>query len=81
MSNHSSLPPACRLLNSTRTRAGAQLLRANLLQPLRDIATITLRYDCVAELIASDKLLTTLTACLSQLPRDLDKCVSLPHAH
>ena len=40
------------LLNRTRTAGGARLLRASLLQPLRDAAAIDARLDAVDELIA-----------------------------
>ena len=63
----------CRLLDKTKTRAGARLLRANLLQPLRDIGTLNLRYDCIEELLAQDELLGNIGACLAQLPHDLDR--------
>ncbi|GAB4817899.1 hypothetical protein N2152v2_004945 [Parachlorella kessleri] len=50
------------LLDKTKTRAGARLLRANLLQPLRDIGTLNLRYDCIEELLAQDELLHSIGA-------------------
>lgn len=63
----------CRLLNRTKTKAGARLLRANLLQPLRDIATLNLRLDAVQELLGRDELAGNVAACLGQLPPDLDR--------
>ena len=61
------------MLDRTKTKCGARLLRANLLQPLRDIATLALRYDCVEELMQDDELAFNVSACLAQLPKDLDK--------
>ncbi len=68
--------PVCggrRLLDRTKTRAGVRLLRANLLQPLRDIATLNLRFDCIEELLAKEDLAGSIGSCLSQLPQDLDR--------
>ena len=62
----------CRLLDGTRTRAGAQLLRANLLQPLRDEPTLEARYDALQELQEDEELAACLDACLAGLPRNLD---------
>ncbi|KAL4525061.1 hypothetical protein Ndes2526A_g07151 [Nannochloris sp. 'desiccata'] len=56
-------------LDGTRTRAGSQLLRANLLQPLKDIPTLNARYDALGELRSNSALLMTLEECLMQLPR------------
>lgn len=61
-----------RFLNGTRTRAGAQLLRANLLQPLRDIPTLEARYDALDELMGDEGLAATIDICLSNLPKNLD---------
>ena len=36
-------PYPCRVLDRTKTKCGARLLRANLLQPLRDITTLNAR--------------------------------------
>ena len=66
------LPP-CRVLDCTKTKCGARLLRANLLQPLRDIGTLNLRYDCLEELLQDDELAFNVATCLKQLPKDLDK--------
>lgn len=67
----------CRVLDRTKTKCGARLLRANLLQPLRDIATLRLRYDAVAELLEDCGLALSTSTCLAALPKDLDKCGSL----
>lgn len=61
------------MLDRTKTKCGARLLRANLLQPLRDISTLNLRYDCLEELRQDDELAFNVAACLKQLPKDLDK--------
>ena len=62
-----------RLLNHTVTKCGAQLLRGNILQPLRHVPTLRLRQEAVAELVADETLLANVVACLSQLPPNLDK--------
>ena len=67
------LPPP-RLLDGTQTKAGARLLRATLLRPLRDVATLNARYDCVEELAAAEDVLLDVSAGLKQLPQDLDRC-------
>lgn len=55
------------------TKCGAQLLRGNILQPLRHVPTLRLRQEAVAELVADETLLANVVACLSQLPPNLDK--------
>ena len=50
-----------------------RLLRANLLQPLTHIQTLSLRLDAVEELIANFEMLYSVTEKLGQLPRDLDR--------
>lgn len=62
-------------LDGTRTRAGSQLLRANLLQPLKDIPTLNARYDALGELRSNSALLMTLEECLMQLPRNMDSVI------
>ena len=51
-------PPRClfELLNRTRTTCGSRLLRATLLQPLTDIPTLEMRYDCVEEIMEDENL-------------------------
>ncbi len=61
------------MLDKTKTKCGARLLRANLLQPLRDTATLNLRYDCIEELQQDNEMAFNVSSCLSQLPKDLDK--------
>ena len=60
-------------MNRTKTKCGAKLLRANLLQPLTDLATISLRQDAVQELCANTELGSDLKEMLKQLPPDLDR--------
>lgn len=61
-----------KLLDGTHTRAGSQLLRANLLQPLRDIPTLNARYDALEELREESDLFFSLDACIKVLPKYLD---------
>ncbi|KAG5588937.1 hypothetical protein H5410_039451 [Solanum commersonii] len=44
------------MLKTTRTIGGTRLLRANLLQPLKDIETINTRLDCLDELMSNEQL-------------------------
>jgi DNA mismatch repair protein MSH4 len=67
-----------KMLNSTKTAAGARLLRGSLLQPLTDIATIEGRLDCVEELLQQPEMLAHVQDALGQLPKKLDAmCVTL----
>ncbi|CAI7861248.1 unnamed protein product, partial [Closterium sp. NIES-53] len=59
------------VLNSTKTVGGARLLKANLLQPLKDKETIKLRLDCLEEIINDESLYSALSNILQQLPKDL----------
>ena len=63
----------CRLMNRTKTKCGAKLLRANLLQPLTDLATISLRQDAIQEMCGNTELGSDLKEMLGQLPPDLDR--------
>lgn len=63
----------CRFLNHTKTRGGARLLRANLLQPLTSLDTVRMRQDAIQELVSNDDLAFTLGQGLSQMPKDLDR--------
>jgi DNA mismatch repair ATPase MutS len=63
----------CRFLDGTSTKAGARLLRANLVQPLRDIPTLLARYDALEELKSQEELLFSLTSCLAQMPKNMDR--------
>ena len=64
----------CRFLNHTKTRGGARLLRANLLQPLTSLDTVRMRQDAIQELVGNDDLAFTLGQGLAQMPKDLDRC-------
>lgn len=66
-------PLTCRLMNRTKTKCGAKLLRANLLQPLTDLPTISLRQDAIQELCGNTELASDLKEMLGQLPPDLDR--------
>ena len=48
-------------------------MQANILQPLTHVCTLSLRYDAVEELLASEELLVDVAQGLLALPRDLDK--------
>lgn len=63
----------CRYLNHTKTRGGARLLRANLLQPLTSLDTVRMRQDAIQELVGNDDLAFSLGQGLSQIPKDLDR--------
>lgn len=67
---HSSL---FTFLNNTTTKAGSRLLRANVLQPLRDIPTISARMDTVDELVKSADLMHEVMETLKVMPKDFDK--------
>ena len=53
----------------TVTKGGAQLLKASLLQPLRDIATIDARLDALDEILRDETLFIALTSLLSKVPK------------
>eukprot|EP00884_Botryococcus_braunii_P005264 jgi/Botrbrau1/14739/Bobra.0108s0083.2 len=59
-------------LDHTRTKCGARLLRANILQPLTHVETLQLRYEALAELIGDDNLNCEVTSLLERLPKHLD---------
>ena len=50
-------------------------MRANILQPLRDIPTLHARYDALEELLQKSDLLRSVCTCLSQMPRNIDGMV------
>ncbi|KAF3335531.1 DNA mismatch repair protein MSH4 [Carex littledalei] len=56
-------------IDATRTR----LLRANLLQPLKDLETIHARLDCLDELMSNEELFFGLTQGLRKFPKETDK--------
>eukprot|EP01018_Ginkgo_biloba_P001943 Gb_27667 [translate_table: standard] len=62
-----------RMLNTTKTIGGSRLLRANLLQPLKDIETINARLDCLDELTSNEKLFFGLSQVLQKFPKDTDR--------
>ncbi|XP_062187204.1 DNA mismatch repair protein MSH4 isoform X2 [Phragmites australis] len=61
------------MLKTTKTTGGARLLRANLLQPLKDIQTINARLDCLDELMSNEELFFGLTQGLRKFPKESDK--------
>ncbi|KAJ3689018.1 hypothetical protein LUZ61_018182 [Rhynchospora tenuis] len=61
------------MLKTTRTFGGARLLRANLLQPLKDIETIKARLDCLDELMSNEELFFGLAQGLRKFPKETDK--------
>ncbi|XP_018686477.2 DNA mismatch repair protein MSH4 isoform X1 [Musa acuminata AAA Group] len=58
-------------MNIDATRA--RLLRANLLQPLKDIETINARLDCLDELMSNEELFFGLSQSLRKFPKETDK--------
>lgn len=70
-------PPSLRMLNRCRTKAGARLLKANLLQPPAHLPTIQLRQQAIAELLAGDQadMLCNVGAALSKVPPGVDRYV------
>ncbi|KAH9721220.1 DNA mismatch repair protein MSH4 [Citrus sinensis] len=73
------------MLKTTKTIGGTRLLRANLLQPLKDIETINTRLDCLTKttgimvLIAQDELMSNeqlffgLSQFLRKFPKETDR--------
>ncbi|KAK8483844.1 hypothetical protein V6N11_019571 [Hibiscus sabdariffa] len=64
------------MLKTTKTIGGTRLLRANLLQPLKDIETINTRLDCVDELMSNEQLFFGLSQVLRKFPRETDRVLS-----
>uniref|UniRef100_A0A0A8XX61 MSH4 n=1 Tax=Arundo donax TaxID=35708 RepID=A0A0A8XX61_ARUDO len=60
------------MLKTTMTTGGARLLRANLLQPLRDIETINARLDCLDEIMSNKELFFGLKEALHKFPKESD---------
>ncbi|KAG6635996.1 hypothetical protein CIPAW_11G081300 [Carya illinoinensis] len=56
-------------IDATRTR----LLRANILQPLKDIETINARLDCLDELMSNEQLFFGLSQVLRKFPKETDR--------
>ncbi|KAI8529853.1 hypothetical protein RHMOL_Rhmol11G0006600 [Rhododendron molle] len=50
-----------------------RLLRANLLQPLKDIETINARLDCLDELMSNEQLFFGLSQVLRKFPKETDR--------
>ncbi|XP_021767980.1 DNA mismatch repair protein MSH4-like [Chenopodium quinoa] len=61
------------MLKTTRTTGGTRLLRANLLQPLKDIETINARLDCLDELMSNEQLFFGLSQVLRKFPKETDR--------
>ncbi|WOL03538.1 DNA mismatch repair protein MSH4 isoform X1 [Canna indica] len=61
------------MLKTTKTIGGARLLRANLLQPLKDVETINARLDCLDELMSNEELFFGLSQGLRKFPKETDK--------
>ncbi len=58
-------------LDHTKTKCGARLLRANILQPLTHVETLNLRYEALAELVEDENLSFEITSLLERLPKNL----------
>ncbi|KAM7525530.1 hypothetical protein LguiA_015432 [Lonicera macranthoides] len=61
------------MLKTTRTIGGTRLLRANLLQPLKDVETINARLDCLDELMSNEQLFFGLSQALRKFPKETDR--------
>ncbi|XP_012439465.1 DNA mismatch repair protein MSH4 [Gossypium raimondii] len=61
------------MLKTTKTIGGTRLLRANLLQPLKDIETINTRLDCLDELMSNEQLFFGLSQVLRKFPKETDR--------
>ncbi|KAG7036113.1 DNA mismatch repair protein MSH4, partial [Cucurbita argyrosperma subsp. argyrosperma] len=61
------------MLKTTKTIGGSRLLRANLLQPLKDIETINARLDCLDELMSNEQLFFGLSQALRKFPKETDR--------
>nr|XP_024357253.1 DNA mismatch repair protein MSH4-like isoform X5 [Physcomitrium patens]XP_024357262.1 DNA mismatch repair protein MSH4-like isoform X5 [Physcomitrium patens] len=61
------------MLKTTKTAGGTRLLRANLLQPLKDKNTINTRLDCLDELTSDDKIFFGISRALEMFPKDIDR--------
>nr|XP_009791561.1 PREDICTED: DNA mismatch repair protein MSH4-like isoform X2 [Nicotiana sylvestris]XP_016465456.1 PREDICTED: DNA mismatch repair protein MSH4-like isoform X2 [Nicotiana tabacum] len=61
------------MLKTTRTIGGTRLLRANLLQPLKDIETINTRLNCLDELMSNEQLFFGLSQALRKFPKETDR--------
>ncbi|XP_059456672.1 DNA mismatch repair protein MSH4 [Corylus avellana] len=61
------------MLKTTKTIGGTRLLRANILQPLKDIETINARLDCLDELMRNEQLCFGLPQVLRKFPKETDR--------
>ncbi|XP_010055480.2 DNA mismatch repair protein MSH4 [Eucalyptus grandis] len=61
------------MLKTTKTIGGTRLLRANLLQPLKDIDTMNARLDCLDELMSNEQLFFGLSQVLRKFPKETDR--------
>ncbi|KAM3686963.1 hypothetical protein ACB094_10G042100 [Castanea mollissima] len=61
------------MLKTTKTIGGTRLLRANILQPLKDIETINARLDCLDELMSNEQLFFGLSQVLRKFPKETDR--------
>ncbi|GAV72825.1 MutS_V domain-containing protein/MutS_IV domain-containing protein/MutS_III domain-containing protein, partial [Cephalotus follicularis] len=61
------------MLKTTKTTGGTRLLRANLLQPLKDIETINTRLDCLDELMSNEELFFGISQVLRKFPKETDR--------
>ncbi|CAI9095768.1 OLC1v1031774C1 [Oldenlandia corymbosa var. corymbosa] len=61
------------MLKTTKIVGGTRLLRANLLQPLKDIETINARLDCLDELMSNEQLFFGLSQALRKFPKETDR--------
>ncbi|KAL1194582.1 DNA mismatch repair protein MSH4 [Cardamine amara subsp. amara] len=61
------------MFKTTKTIGGTRLLRANLLQPLKDIETINTRLDCLDELMSNEQLFFGLSQVLRKFPKETDR--------
>ncbi|KAK4794789.1 hypothetical protein SAY86_012783 [Trapa natans] len=61
------------MLKTTKTIGGTRLLRANLLQPLKDIETIKARLDCLDELMNNEQMFFGLSQVLRKFPKETDR--------
>ncbi|XP_072505981.1 mutS protein homolog 4 isoform X3 [Notamacropus eugenii] len=54
------------ILNHTKTPGGSRRLRSNILEPLTDVQMITMRLDCVEELLQDEELFFALQTVISR---------------
>jgi len=69
------------VLNYTRTRSGARLLRATILQPLTDVQTIRIRQASIATLLNNENLffqISTQLSAFKELDTVLNSIVKVP---